>query len=66
MLMQGHKKFQDFTANGRQAMRARLVYPEAFYKRVEEIAKEKSMRGSITEDVFKEYYAVGLKYTDGR
>ena len=62
--MQGHKKFQDFTAT--QAMRARLVYPEAFYKRVEEIAKEKSMRGSITEDVFKEYYAVGLKYTDGR
>lgn len=61
MLMQGHKKFQDFTANGPQ-----LVYPEAFYKRVEEIAKEKSMRGSITEDVFKEYYAVGLKYTDGR
>jgi len=66
MLMQGHKKYQDFTANGPQAMRARLVYPEAFYKRVEEIAKEKSMRGSITEDVFKEYYAVGLKYTDGR
>ena len=57
---QKHQQFRDFVKSDMEAVRNRLTYPVAFFKAIEDIAKE-SYKGKVDEQAFKDYYRKGFE-----